>query len=169
MPKEKSTKRNSVSRTGKFCVAAGCTSTHQDNLSLHEFPKDDRPDIRRQWINFVKVKRKDFTHPTRYSVLCEKHFPPGSYPIEYELKKSMNIKVKKKVLLSHAVPTIQTVPEIQSQQPAANDSDTSLVITRPLMSSTPVCPQKERKAYRKRECARVSYIYPKLQMRAKYQ
>ena len=35
-------------RTGKFCVAAGGTSTHKDNLSLHEFPKENvRPNIRR--------------------------------------------------------------------------------------------------------------------------
>ena len=76
-------------RTGKFCVAAGCTSTHKDNLSLHEFPKENvRPNIRRQWIKFVQVKRKDFIKPTANSVLCEKHFPPGSYPVEYELKKN---------------------------------------------------------------------------------
>ena len=98
-------------RTGKFCVAAGCTSTHKDNLSLHEFPKENvRPNIRRQWIKFVQVKRKDFIKPTANSVLCEKHFPPGSYPVEYELKKAMNLPVRKKCLLPDAVPTIHTVP-----------------------------------------------------------
>ena len=81
-------------RTGKFCVAAGCMSTHKDNLSLHEFPKENvRPNIRRQWIKFVQVKRKDFIKPTANSVSCEKHFPPGSYPVEYELKKAMNLPV----------------------------------------------------------------------------
>jgi hypothetical protein len=94
-------------RTGKFCVAAGCTSTHKDNLSLHEFPKENvRPNIRRQWIKFVQVKRKDFIKPTANSVLCEKHFPPGSYPVEYELKKAMNLPVRKKCLLPDAVPTM---------------------------------------------------------------
>jgi hypothetical protein len=48
----------------------------KDNLSLHEFPKENvRPNIRRQWIKFVQVKRKDFIKPTANSVLCEKHFP----------------------------------------------------------------------------------------------
>jgi hypothetical protein len=47
-----------------------------------------------QWIKFVQVKRKDFIKPTANSVLCEKHFPPGSYPVEYELKKAMNLPVK---------------------------------------------------------------------------
>ena len=75
-------------RTGKLCVATGCTSTHRDSLSLHEFPKENvRPNIRRQWILFVQFKRKDFIKPTANSVFCEKHFPPGSYPVEYELKK----------------------------------------------------------------------------------
>ena len=98
-------------RTGKFCVAAGCTSTHKDNLSLHVFPKENvRPNIRRQWIKFVQVKRKDFIKPTANSVLCEKHFPPGSYPVEYELKKAMNLPVRKKRLLPDPVPTIHTVP-----------------------------------------------------------
>ena len=83
-------------RTGKFCVAAGCTSTHKDNLSLHEFPKENvRPNIRRQWIKFVQVKRKDFIKPTANSVLCEKHFPLGSYPVEYELKKAMNLPARR--------------------------------------------------------------------------
>jgi hypothetical protein len=67
-------------------------ATHKDNLSLLEFPKENvRPNIRRQWIKFVQVKRKDFIKPTANSVLCEKHFPPGSYPVEYELKKAMNL------------------------------------------------------------------------------
>ena len=98
-----STRRTESSRGGKFCVAAGCTSTYRDNVSLHEFPREET--IRRQWVNFVKAKRKDFIQPTQYSILCEKHFPPGSYPLEYEVKKSMNIPVKRKHLLPHAVPT----------------------------------------------------------------
>ena len=68
-------------RKGKFVLRQGARQ-------LHEFPKENvRPNIRRQWIKFVQVKRKDFIKPTANSVLCEKHFPPGSYPVEYELKK----------------------------------------------------------------------------------
>jgi hypothetical protein len=48
MPKEKSSKRAESDRTGTFCVAAGCTSTHMDSVSLHEFPKEkDRPEMGR--------------------------------------------------------------------------------------------------------------------------
>jgi uncharacterized protein (DUF2235 family) len=79
--------------------------------NVPEFPKENvRPNIRRQWIKFVQVKRKDFIKPSANSVLCEKHFPPGSYPVEYELKKAMNLPVRKKCLLPDAVPTIHTVP-----------------------------------------------------------
>lgn len=58
------------------------------------FQENVRPNIRRQWIKFVQVKRKDFIKPTANSVLFEKHFPPGSYPVEYELKKAMNLRQK---------------------------------------------------------------------------
>ena len=66
----------------------------------------------KKWIDFVKQKWKDFDLPTPHSVLCEKHCPPGSYPMEYELKKSMNPEVRKKRILPHAVPTIQTVGNV---------------------------------------------------------
>ena len=149
-------------RTGKFCVAAGCTSTHKDNLSLHEFPKENvRPNIRRQWIKFVQVKRKDFIKPTANSVLCEKHFPPGSYPVEYELKKAMNLPVRKKCLLPDAVPTIHTVP-CSTMSPSYGQEN--FVYTSPVSFSTPapasqLPPSKKmRTSFRKRECARVSKV-----------
>ena len=105
MPKEKK-------RTGKYCVAAGCTSTNADNVSIHEFPKETKRDLRRKWIHFVKTKRQDFTQPTRYSVLCELHFASECYPAEYRIKQPLGIEVKKKRLLSDAVPTIHlTVPK----------------------------------------------------------
>ena len=113
MPKEKKRK------SGKYCVAAGCTSTHVDGISLHEFPNEKRGDIRRRWVNFVKIKRKNFTQPTPYSVLCEKHFTADSYPQEYEYKKSFGIPVTKKCLLPHAVPTIHA--ESLSSPPVPQD------------------------------------------------
>lgn len=72
----------------KFCVAAGCTPTHRDNVSLHEFPRENRAEIRRLWIDIVKTKRKDFTNTSKYSVLCEKHFTQEYYHMEYSIKKA---------------------------------------------------------------------------------
>ena len=145
----------SSKRTGKFCVAAGCTATHKDNVSLHEFPKDSRPDIRRQWINFVKTKRKDFTSPSAHSVLCEKHFTPDCYPLEYSIKKNLGIVVKKKSLLPDAVPTIHlvgSVEKITGCKRSASQSFDSL--------ARPSQPKQMRSAYRKRECTRVCIYRP---------
>lgn len=153
-----STRRTESSRGGKFCVAAGCTSTYRDNVSLHEFPREET--IRRQWVNFVKAKRKDFIQPTQYSILCEKHFPPGSYPLEYEVKKSMNIPVKKKRLLRHAVPTIHTVGLAEQQeQDQSTSPGTPVLASTPLHGHVMSPPKKMRTAFRKRECARVRSKY----------
>ena len=55
MPKENRTKM------GKYCVAAGCTSSYKDDVSLQEFPNEKREEIRKQWVKFVNVKRKNST------------------------------------------------------------------------------------------------------------
>lgn len=73
--------------SGKFCIGAGCTLTHRDNVSLHEFPKENHAEIGRLWINIVKTKRKDLTNTSKSSVLCEEHFTPEFYPIKYSIKK----------------------------------------------------------------------------------
>ena len=145
-------------RTGKFCVAAGCTSTHVDNLSLHEFPKEDRPDIRRQWINFVKTKRKDFTTPTIHSVLCEKHFTADCYPMEYSLKKSVGITVKRKSLLKDAVPSIHFSGTVNSSILGKGTSSSHGGNFKG-ETSRPSQPKKIRPAFLKRECFRVRYSY----------
>ncbi|XP_061170057.1 THAP domain-containing protein 10-like [Saccostrea echinata] len=137
----------SKKKSGKFCVAAGCTSTHRDNVSLHEFPKETRPEIRRKWISFVKMKRKDFTTPTQFSVLCEKHFAPNCYPLEYSIKKSMGIEVKKKNLLPEAIPTVQTVDSDKRAEASS--------LSRHESPERPSQPKKMRPAFRKRECMRV--------------
>lgn len=99
--------------SGKFRVAAGCSSTHRYNVSLHGFPKENRAEIRRLWINFVKTKRKDSTNTTKNSVLCEKLFTPECYHL---IKKAMGLEVKKKCLLPDAIPTIHTVDTMPSRK-----------------------------------------------------
>lgn len=152
MPKEKK-------RTGKYCVAAGCTSTNADNISVHEFPKEIKRELRRKWINFVKTKRQDFNQPSRFSVLCELHFAPDCYPAEYRIKHSMCIEIKKKRLLPDAVPTIHlpitgTSTSSSHNTPIHNASQIHVThmpnIGVPASASTPV-----RGAFRKRECLRV--------------
>lgn len=137
--------------SGKFCVAAGCGSTHRDNVSLHEFPKENRAEIRRLWINIVKTKRKDFTNTSKYSVLCEKHVTPECYPMKYSIKKAMGLEVKKKCLLPDAVATIHTVDTMPSRKRSSRSAS-------PENTMRPSQPQKIRAAFRKRECMRVSCI-----------
>ena len=57
---------------GKRCVAMNCSNTHKDGVSLHHFPID-RPPLLSQWVKFVKTKLKNWSEPTKYSVLCDDH------------------------------------------------------------------------------------------------
>ena len=127
-----------------------------DNLSLREFPKEDRFEIRRQWINFVETKWKDFTTPTMHSMLCEIFFfTTDCYPKEYSLIKSVGITVKRKSLLKDAV-----VPSIHF----SGTMNSSILGKRTSSShggnfkgeiSRPSQPKKIRPAFLKRECFRV--------------
>ncbi|XP_025113124.1 uncharacterized protein LOC112575462 isoform X1 [Pomacea canaliculata] len=97
-----SQKRN---RTGKTCAVAECTGRNSDGISIHSFPSD--PSLRKQWVQFVRVCRADFTTPTRNSVVCERHFAPECYPVTYRLMKQEGFVVRKKDLIPGSVPTIQ--------------------------------------------------------------
>ena len=83
--------------------------------------------------------------------------------MEYELKKAMNLPVRKKCLLPDAVPTIHTVPCSTMMSPSAYGPE-NFVYTSPVAFSTPAPasqlppPKKMRTAFRKRECARVSKV-----------
>ena len=122
MPKEKQEKSKSK---GKYCCAGGCTSSYNDNVSLHLFPKET--ERRKKWIKFIKDEQKNFDKPTLYQAICEKHFKPECYPMKYRLMDSMEkgkgYLYTQKRLNPDAVPTIHTKPSkheasaSQSQQP----------------------------------------------------
>ena len=54
------------------CVAAGCSNTTKDGVSLHRFPSD--PKYRRIWTTKVKLTRAKWSGPTEHSFLCSAHF-----------------------------------------------------------------------------------------------
>ena len=56
----------------KRCVAAGCSYTHADGISLFSFPRD--PSLRALWNKQVQRTRADWRDATDYSVLCSEHF-----------------------------------------------------------------------------------------------
>ena len=140
MPKAKE-KRLLKKGKGIFCVAYGCTNTYANNVSLHKFPNaDKRPDVRRQWVAFVRNKRKDFDNPSQYMCLCEQHFKESCYPIQYKILKSMGKEdlILKKTLLPDAVPTIHSEKPTQDRAGPSTSRGEYIANSRP--------------AYRKREC-----------------
>lgn len=110
------------------------------------------------------------------STLCEKHFPPGSYPMEYELKKEHESwsALKKKSPPSRSADHSNSWKVDQcTMTPRSGQTDlpsSSSVI--PLFTSTPITgactptvhvglspPKKTRAAFRKRECTLIVYCY----------
>ena len=130
-------------KRGKRCVAFGCGNTNlNEGISLHAFPRD-KGDFR-QWVKFVKTKR-DKWEVTKHSVLCSEHFEEKCYPAKYKLLANMGCTPpKKKTLLEHAIPTIQSAMSISDHhdEPEAD-------------AMTPSSSKKPRTAYTKREITRV--------------
>ncbi|XP_021341179.1 THAP domain-containing protein 3-like [Mizuhopecten yessoensis] len=94
-----------VSRRGRRCVAGGCSNTTINGVSMHTFPAK-RPDIHRQWVAFVRRKRKDW-EPTRHTVLCSAHFEEDCFPLKFRLGLlESSGKTVKRTLEEDAVPTI---------------------------------------------------------------
>ena len=44
---------------GRRCVAARCSNTHSDNVSMHKFPKD--PELRQKWEKQVQRTREQWS------------------------------------------------------------------------------------------------------------
>ena len=87
----------------KRCVVGSCNNSNKTGHSTHFFPKEER--IRRQWINFVQVKRADFLEPTEHSIICGAHFANECFDDDGMVK--MGFKDKRSYLKTSSVPTIQ--------------------------------------------------------------
>ena len=59
------------------CIAAGCSKTTKDGVSLHLFPAD--PKYRRLWAAKVRLTRAKWSGPTSFSALCSEHFEPSCF------------------------------------------------------------------------------------------
>ena len=92
----------------KRCVAANCSNTIADGLSLFRFPIDAAR--RRQWVLQVKRTRARWDFPAVYNascVLCSDHFEADCFDPSSSVKLSVGYDLKhKRVLLDTAVPTI---------------------------------------------------------------
>ena len=61
------------------CIAAGCSNTASDHVSLFKFPKD--PVLRRQWEKQVQRTRAQWK-ATEHSHLCSEHLPSDAFHID---------------------------------------------------------------------------------------
>lgn len=148
-------------RTGIRCVAARCGNTNADGVSLHTFPRN--PSLRKQWSDFVRVKRADWNGPSEYSAICSTHFKPECFPFRHRFEMEQTGKKPKKVNLNDdAVPTIHSTvqPEVETTQTATHKAQHKSRLEMLSPSESPMSqaspPKKIRRGYAKREAARVS-------------
>ncbi|XP_061880524.1 uncharacterized protein LOC133632229 isoform X3 [Entelurus aequoreus] len=87
------------------CIAAGCSNTNTDGVTLFAFPKDDRQALR--WNREVKRTRLDWTTHRKSSVLCSNHFERSCFEEGPLLRAEMGIATPRRLVLKKgAVPTI---------------------------------------------------------------
>lgn len=98
------------------CVAAGCDTKNSEGYSLHTFPKDR--DLREKWTRAVKRQRKNWDGPSKYSLLCSKHFEADCFVTEgSRYRDEVGLPTKKR-LKPDAVPTIFPRPIHGDGRPA---------------------------------------------------
>uniref|UniRef100_A0A3P9IAX3 THAP-type domain-containing protein n=1 Tax=Oryzias latipes TaxID=8090 RepID=A0A3P9IAX3_ORYLA len=76
------------------CVAAGCSNTSSESVSVYKFPKQET--LLKQWTKQVQRTRANWV-PTASSTLCSQHFEADYM--------GMHVRYKK-VLKPNAIPTI---------------------------------------------------------------
>uniref|UniRef100_A0A3P9ID33 THAP-type domain-containing protein n=1 Tax=Oryzias latipes TaxID=8090 RepID=A0A3P9ID33_ORYLA len=72
------------------CVAAGCSNTSSESVSLYKFPKQET--LLKQWTKQVQRTRANWV-PTASSTLCSEHFEAdfqekASFRILYKFRTS---------------------------------------------------------------------------------
>ena len=144
----------------KRCIAAGCSNTYSDNVSLYKFPRD--PVLRQQWVKQVQRTRAQWSGPSEHSVLCSEHFTDCCFQPDSAIAASMGLQ-KRRMLKPDAIPTVFERPAVQlpsSSGSCAGASGSSRKrgssTTSPAAEDTPSQPKKRRGAYEKRERSRVS-------------
>ncbi|XP_023821419.1 zinc finger protein 570 isoform X2 [Oryzias latipes] len=86
------------------CVAAGCSNTSSESVSVYKFPKQET--LLKQWTKQVQRTRANWV-PTASSTLCSEHFEADCFEEKPQLMKDMGMHVRyKKVLKPNAIPTI---------------------------------------------------------------
>lgn len=123
---------------GAQCVVGGCTNKRGNNISLHQFPKEQA--LRDQWIKAIKstgtnVSRVNWNGPRENTsfnsqLVCSEHFLPTDFTLRTRISLEAGIPYKPQ-LEERAVPSIFGRKSGDAERPL-------------------------RQAFRKRECARVT-------------
>ena len=120
------------------CVAAGCSHTFKDGVSLYKFPKDSG--LRKKWVDQVR-RTRDKWMPTDTSELCCRHFEDSCFEPDSNLSEAMGLGKRKARLKANAIPTIFEKSASLKRRASAFESQV---------------PKRRRIAYEKRERSRVS-------------
>ena len=141
----------------KRCVAAGCSNTYSDNVSLFKFPKD--PILRQKWVKNVQRTRAQWSGPSEHSVLCSQHFDNSCFEPDSELASQMGIQ-KRRRLKDGAVPTLFEKPVAPVPESLLSEAVPSSLSRKRASSSSSLADagssKKKRAVYEKRERSRVS-------------
>ena len=139
----------------KRCVAAGCSNTHSDGVSLFHFPRD--PLLRLQWTRQVQRTRDGWKGPSDYSVVCSEHFTSDCFEEDSAIAAKFGIE-KRRRLKPNAVPTVfLRANSTSAHSSSIRETDTGGECSSRKRAgqevSVPV--EKKRMAYEKRERSRV--------------
>ena len=138
---------------GKRCVAAGCSSTHRDGVSLFHFPRD--PSLRLQWTRQIQRTRDGWKGPSDYSVVYSEHFTNDCFEKDSAMAAQFGIE-KRKRLKPNAVPTVFLRVSSSRTPNSSSRHHADIGTSRKRAGrevSIPV--EKKRMAYEKRERSRV--------------
>ena len=140
----------------KNCVAANCSNTYGQGVSLFKFPKD--PELRQKWIKNIQRTRANWSGPGEHSVLCSQHFESSCFEVDSELAAQMGIQ-KRRRLKPDAVPTLFDRPAIQLPSQSQSECDPSGSSRKRASAASSslagATTKKPRTAYEKRERSRV--------------
>ncbi len=126
------------------CVAAGCSKTHKDGVSLFLFPKE--PTLRKKWAAQVR-RTRDKWEPTDSSVVCSKHFEDHCFEQDNKIALAMGLNKRKPRLMPNALPTLFEKPVNQKRSSVSD------------ISQVPSTPKRGITVFENRERSRVSLSY----------
>ena len=115
-------------RGGKRCIAALCSNTYQDGVSLHYFPKDE--ELAKRWSSQVKKTRADWTKHSKHIFMCINHFEADCFEQGAVLAAAFGLGTKRRrILKPDAVPTVFAKP---TPSPTPSTTTSVPIVSQPL-------------------------------------